>query len=142
MYDLDLSGVDIASSSSLSDSAISGVLAGMTTTSWVISIAVSILILVAMWKIFEKAGKPGWAAIVPVYNIVVLFQIVGLNPLLIILLLIPVVNFVAMPVLTILSYVKLAKVFGKSGGYAVGLIFLGVVFLPMLAFSDAEYQGV
>ena len=82
------------------------------------------------------------SVIVPVYNAVVLFQIAGVNPWLLLLAIIPFVNFIALPVLMIMVYVKLAKAFGKGAGYAVGLIFLNVIFMPMLAFSDAEYEGV
>ena len=124
-----------------SDTAI-GILAGFGIVTWVVSMAIAILMIVSMWKIFTKAGKPGWAAIVPIYNIVVLFQITGLSPWLMLLFIVPFVNFIAMPILMILLYVKLAKLFGKSGRFAVGLIFLNVIFMPILAFSDAEYQGI
>lgn len=132
------SSLDMADSSD----ALVGILAGLGIGVWLVSMAVMILTIVSMWKIFKKAGKPGWAAIIPIYNVVVLFQISGLNPWLILLFIVPFVNFIAMPVLMILLYVKLAKAFGKSGGFAVGLIFLNVIFMPILAFSDAEYKGV
>ena len=119
-----------------------GALAGFSFATWIFTIAISVLEIVSMWKIYTKAGKPGWAAIIPVYNIVVLFQITGMNPWLILLLFVPFVNFIAMPVLMIMVYAKLAKAFDKSGGFAVGLIFLNVIFLPILAFSDAEYKGI
>jgi len=108
----------------------------------VLIFAVLIISVISMWKIFKKAGKPGWAAIVPIYNTVVLFQIVGLSPWLLLLALIPIVGSIAIAIVTILAYVKLAKAFGKSGGFAAGLIFLNIIFMPILAFSDAEYEGV
>lgn len=123
-------------------SAATGILAGMGVGAWLVSMAVCVIAIVSMWKIFTKAGKPGWAAIVPVYNAVVLFQIAGVNPWLLLLAIIPFVNFVALPVLMIMVYVKLAKAFGKGAGFAVGMLFLNVIFMPILAFSDAEYQGV
>ena len=119
-----------------------GVIAGLGTFAWVLSMAVTVLMIVSMWKVFTKAGKPGWAAIIPVYNTVVLFQISGLNPWLILLSIVPFVNFIAVPVLMILANVKLAKAFGKGGGFAVGLILLNAIFMPILAFSDAEYEGI
>lgn len=119
-----------------------GVIAGLGTFAWVISMAITVLIIVSMWKVFTKAGKPGWAAIIPIYNTVVLFQISGLNPWLLLLYIVPFVNFIAIPVLMILANVKLAKAFGKGGGFAVGLIFLNAIFMPILAFSDAEYEGI
>lgn len=100
-------------------------------------IVVGLLMLVSMWKIFTKAGKPGWAAIIPIYNTVVLFQIVGLNPWLVLTAFIPPVY----AVLSIIAIVKLAGKFGKGTGFAVGMIFLSVIFIPMLAFGKSEYQG-
>ena len=96
-----------------------------------------ILSLVAMWKIFTKAGKPGWASIVPIYNIVVMFQISGLNPWLILLFLIPFANIVIM----IMMYVKLAKAFDKGTGFALGLIFLNTIFVLILGFGNSKYIG-
>ena len=136
-YDATTTSLDMAETADLM-----GVMAGFGAVSYVISLAIAIFSIVSMWKVFVKAGKPGWASLIPVYNTVVLFQIAGMNPLLILLFLIPIVNFIAIPVLMIMLYVKLAKAFGKSGGFAVGLLFLNVIFMAILAFSDAEYQGV
>lgn len=97
-----------------------------------------VFMLVCMWKIFAKAGEPGWASIVPFYNLYVEFKITWGNGLFFLLMLIPGVN----AVIGIITMVKLAKVFGKGGGFAVGLIFLSIIFLPILAFGDAQYQGV
>lgn len=95
------------------------------------------LMVVSMWKIFTKAGQPGWAALVPIYNIVVLLKIVGKPLWWIIGMLIPIVNFIV----AILVTVELAKAFGKGVGFAVGLLLLGFVFFPLLAFSDAKYTA-
>lgn len=95
-----------------------------------------------MWRIFTKAGKPGWASIIPVYNMVVLFQIVGMNPWLLLLYIVPFVNYVASIVLIIMLGIKLAKVFGKSSGFAVGLIFLNTIFMLILGLGNAEYVGI
>ncbi|MEZ4784173.1 MAG: DUF5684 domain-containing protein [Candidatus Kapaibacterium sp.] len=100
-------------------------------------LALLVLAIASWWKLFEKAGKPGWAAIVPIYNIVVFLEIIEKPVWWIILYIIPLVGVV----FVILSYVELAKKFGKDVGFAVGLILLGIVFLPMLAFGDAQYQG-
>lgn len=101
---------------------------------YVIIIIVSIA---SMWKIFEKAGHPGWAAIVPIYNIFILTKITGKPAWYIVLFFIPIVNIVAI----VLLYHALSKSFGKDVGFTVGLILLSFVFLPMLAFGDAQYQG-
>jgi len=89
------------------------------------------------WRIFEKADQPGWAAIVPIYNLVVLLRIVGRPMWWIILLLIPIVNFIAGAII----YIDLSKSFGKGTGFGIGLLLLGIIFGPILAFGDATYQG-
>ena len=95
------------------------------------------VMIAAMWKIFTKAGQPGWAAIIPIYNIIVLLKIAGKPAWWVILFLIPIVSLV----MVILTYVGLANKFGKGGGFAVGLIFLGIIFFPILGFGGAQYQG-
>ncbi|MBN1298991.1 MAG: signal peptidase I [Actinobacteria bacterium] len=91
--------------------------------------------IICMWKIFVKAGKPGWAAIIPFYNIFVEIEITGLPWWVFLLVFIPGANVVAL----ILISVNLATVFGKSTAFAIGLIFLGFVFIPILAFDDSKY---
>jgi hypothetical protein len=103
----------------------------------IIYLAIVILQIVGMWKIFTKAGKPGWAAIVPIYNIIVLLEIVGRPVWWIILFIIPIVNIVVV----FMVDMDLAKSFGKETGYAVGLFFLPFIFFPMLGLGDAEYKG-
>ncbi len=112
-------------------------LAAIGTTYMVMMLAIVVVAVVANWKIFTKAGKPGWAAIVPFYNLYVQFQIAGMNGWMFLLLLVPIVNIVV----AIMLYVNLAKAFGKSGGFAVGLIFLNFIFMLILAFGSAEYVG-
>ena len=68
------------------------VLGGMLVGYLITFLVIYVLSVIAMWKIFTKAGKPGWASLIPIYNIIVMYQIVGLNPLLIILLFIPFIN--------------------------------------------------
>lgn len=128
----------------MSDSSIltQGALASMVASYFIVIITIVILTIIAMWKIFTKAGKPGWASIVPIYNAVVLFQIVGLNPWLLLLCIIPVINSIAMLVLSIMMNIRLAKAFGKSTGFAVGLIFLNTVFTLILGFGDSKYVGI
>lgn len=90
-----------------------------------------------LWRIFVKAGKPGWAAIVPIYNVLVELEIVGRPWWWLLLLLVPVVNIV----IGVMILLDLAKVFGKGSGFGIGLIFLSFVFIPILAFGDAKYLG-
>lgn len=98
---------------------------------------VSIVLIIANWKIFTKAGKPGWAAIVPFYNFYILLQIVGLPIWTIIFFFIP---FTA-PFIMLFVYWNLAKVFGKSSGFGIGLMFLAPIFLLILAFDKSTYIG-
>lgn len=100
-----------------------------------ISAILSIIGLIILWTIYEKAGEPGWAAIVPIYNLVVFLRIVGRPTWWLILLLIPGIN----AIIGILLYLDLAKVFGQGTGFAVGLILLSPIFLAILAFGDAKY---
>ena len=101
-------------------------------------IILSILFVVTFWVIFQKAGEEGWAAIVPFYNTYVLFKITWGNGWLFLLLLIPIVNII----MEIITMVKLSHSFGMGGGFACGLIFLPVIFWPILAFGDYRYVGV
>jgi hypothetical protein len=101
-------------------------------------LAVIIVMVVALWKIFTKAGQPGWAAIVPIYNTYILMiEICKMEMLWFILSFVPFVNIVA----GIMATLKLAEKFGKEIGFAIGLILLPFVFLPILAFGSAEYEG-
>jgi hypothetical protein len=104
---------------------------------WIIYVAVWVLWVAGFWKTFTKAGEPGWAAIIPIYNTIVLLKIIGRPIWWIILLLIPFVNIVV----GIIMLLDLAKAFGKGTGFAVGLIFLSFIFIPILGFGDAQYQG-
>ena len=100
-------------------------------------IAIVFLIGASMWTIFTKAGHPGWAAIIPIYNMIILLKIVGKPTWWILLFLIPIVNYVFI----IWTYNMLSKSFGKEEGFTVGLILLGIVFFPILAFGDSKYLG-
>jgi hypothetical protein len=93
--------------------------------------------IAACWKIFTKAGQPGWAAIIPIYNLYIWCKIVGRPWWWILLMLIPFVNFV----ITIILCIDLAKSFGKGVGFGLGLVFLGIIFFPILGFGSAQYQG-
>jgi len=95
------------------------------------------LIFGGLWKTFTKAGKPGWAVLVPIYNLIVLTEIVGRPFWWAIMMLIPCVG----AVFFLLISLDLAKSFGKGSGFGVGLFLLGIVFFPILGFGDAVYQG-
>lgn len=99
-------------------------------------LAVVVGVIAGFWKTFEKAGKPGWAAIIPIYNVIVLLEIAGKPIWWIVLMIIPVVNLIV----SILVSIEVAKNFGKGVGFGLGLAFLGFIFYPILGFGDARYQ--
>ena len=98
-------------------------------------VAVLVLTFVISWKVYEKAGKPGWAALIPIYNIIVLLEIVGKPIWWVILFFIPLVNIVA----AVLVYIELSKRFGQDVPFAIGLLLLPVIFMAILAFGPARY---
>lgn len=104
----------------------------------VLSIIVAIVFVVGMWKMFVKAREAGWASIIPIYNIYVLFKITWGSGIKFLLLLIPIVNIF----IYIKTQIKLAKAFGKGVGFIAGPIFLTPIFYAILGFSDAKYLGV
>lgn len=103
-----------------------------------IGLIIAVLSVVAYWKVFTKAGQPGWAALIPIYNVYVSFKVAGLNPWLMLLLLIPFVNLV----IIIYWAIKFGASFGKGGLWS---FFLLVVFstigILILAFGSATYRG-
>ena len=103
----------------------------------IFGLLVALLLIVAMWKVFTKAGQPGWASIIPIYNIYIWCKIVGRPWWWILLMLIPFVNFI----ICIILCIDLAKSFGKGVGFGIGLALLGIIFFPILGFGSAQYQG-
>jgi hypothetical protein len=104
---------------------------------WICWLAIMILVIAGCWKVFTKAGQPGWASIIPIYNVYVWCKIVGRPGWWVILLLIPFINFIVAIILSI----DLAKSFGKGVGFGFGLALLGFIFWPILGFGSAQYQG-
>ncbi len=102
-----------------------------------IYLLVTVLVVAGFWKTFEKAGQPGWAAIVPFYNLWVLCQVAGRPGWWFILFFIPIVGLV----ISIMVSLDMAKAFGKGVGFAIGLILLGPIFYCILGFGSAQYQG-
>lgn len=111
--------------------------AGLSSTVWIVACVIGIFYIATMWKIYTKAGQPGWAAIIPIYNVIVLHQIVGKPVWWVVLYLIPLVNIV----ISIMVTHALSLSFGKGTGFTLGLIFLGFIFYPILAWSEAQYLG-
>ena len=103
----------------------------------IFGIMVTVIEIVGAWFMFEKAGEPGWAAIIPVYNYLIAIKIAGKPWWYILLLLIPVVNLV----IYIITLDGLSKSFGKGTGFTVGLFFFRFIFIPVLGFGNAVYSG-
>ena len=126
------------SSDTSTQNALGGALAGgCGCVGSIIYLGVILITIIGLWKVFVKAGKPGWGAIVPIYNIILICEITGRPIWWFVLLLIPVVNIVVL----IMLFIDLAKSFGKTAGYGIGLAFLPFIFFPMLGFGSAQYQG-
>ena len=107
-------------------------------TLWIIfCIALLVIVIAGMWKVFEKAGKPGWACLIPIYNTYTMLKIGGKPGWWLLLFFIPVVNIV----FAIWATNMISKSFGKDEGFTIGLILLGFVFWPILGFGDARYHG-
>lgn len=108
-----------------------------TSISSALYLVIVVLMAASVWKIFVKAGEAGWKCFIPIYNMVVFLKILKLSAWYILLLFIPLVNFV----IGVSIVVKTAKVFGKSTGFALGMLFLPLIFYPILAFGKSEYIG-
>jgi hypothetical protein len=102
-----------------------------------ISLAVTVVIIAGLWKTFAKAGKPGWACLIPIYNAWVMLAIAGKPGWWLLLLFVPLVNIIVW----FLVGIALAERFGKGAGFGVGLVLLGFIFFPILGFGDAEYRA-
>jgi hypothetical protein len=103
----------------------------------ILYLGIIVLLIASQWKVFTKAGQPGWACLVPFYNIYIM-TVIAKKPAwwLAIILLIPIVNIIFL----IMLLNGISTAFGKGAGFTVGLLFLGIIFWPILAFGDATYQ--
>lgn len=110
---------------------------GPGTMFWICEMAFIVLMIASFWKIFSKAGQPGWAAIIPIFNTYVLCKVAGRPGWWFLLLLIPFVNFI----IYIILCIDLAKRFGKGAGFGIGLLLLPFIFFPILGFGSAQYLG-
>lgn len=100
-------------------------------------LALVVLLIAGFWRVFTKAGQPGWAAIIPIYNVYILLKIAGRPAWWLLLFLIPIVSLV----IAIIVAIDVAKAFGKGTGFGIGLALLGPIFYSILGFGDATYQG-
>lgn len=103
-----------------------------------VSLALSLIVIVGLWGVFSKAGRPGWAAIIPFYNLYVLLKVAGRPGWWLVLFLIPLVNIV----IWLMVALDMAKAFGRSAAFGVfGLWLFAFVGYPILGFGDARYLG-
>ena len=157
---------DYGNYSYLSNTQALNFITGMGTGMAIFLIALAVFEIVCMWKLFEKAGEPGWKCLIPIYNAYIFMKICWEGKyfwIMFLLLLVPAVAvglmvggqsnalagvagflmfaaYIAVGVIGIISLVKLAKRFGKSGAFAVGLIFLEPIFIAILAFDSSTYD--
>ena len=102
-----------------------------------VQLVILAIVVAGMWKAFEKADEPGWAAIIPIYNVYVMIKISGNEWWWLILLLIPLINIIAFAKISI----DVAKAFGQGLGFGLGLFALSFIFWPLIGFGDYRYQG-
>ena len=119
------------------DAAYAAAASGVSAVYAILSLAISVLTLVAMWKLFVKAGRAGWKCLIPFYNTYCLYDIAWGNGWLFLLMFVPCVNVVV----GIMMLFKLAKAFGQGTGFGFGLLFLNTIFILILGFCSAEYVG-
>ena len=103
---------------------------------FVIGLGFTLLMLVSSWKVFEKAGQPGWFALIPIFNLIVILQIAEKPIWWIILFFIPIVNIVA----SLMLHIAFANRFGHGAGFGIGLTLLPIVFWPILAFDSSRVR--
>ena len=116
-----------------------GLFAGAYLSSLVVfSLVFYILFVIAMWRIFEKAGEAGWKSIIPIWNTYILYKITWGSGIYFLLLLIPIANIVV----SIVTCYKLAKAFRHGVAFTLGLIFFPWIFSLILGFGSDEYQGI
>ena len=110
----------------------------------VVWLAVMVFMIISWWIVLKKAGQPGWAILIPIYNFLVILRVAG-KPwwwvFALLLAIIPIVGAILLLVVMILVFHGISTKFGKGAGFTVGLVLLSIVFIPILAFGDAKYSG-
>lgn len=143
-YDYSYDYSDYLAGGSGAVAGLAGLAIGMVILFMIIGLAITVVQIIAMWKLFTKAGEEGWKSIIPIYNMIVLYKISNVNPLFLLIYLaapIPVLGWLAVMGITIYQAIGLAKTFGKEPAYAVGLILLAPIFYMILGFGKSTYVG-
>ncbi len=110
---------------------------GASSTLTIILLIFYVLLVAAQWKIFSKAGEPGWACLIPLYNVFVMFRVIYGSGLKCLLLLVPLLNMIV----GIAMWIRLAQAFGKGLGFAILTLLFPNIFTLILGFGSAEYEG-
>ena len=124
-------------SSMMDPAAAAGAMAGAMTIYYILCLAICIVSIIGMWKMFVKAGKPGWASIIPFYNMYCMFEMGWGNGWMFLLTLIPCVGYIFQIILCF----KLATAFDRGVGTGFGLLFLSPIFYMILGFGEADFVG-
>lgn len=142
------SSYSVSNTTDLTDAEAAGLLGSIMAVMgvvWILGLAVGIISVIAMWKVFTKAGKKGWYALIPFLNTYTLGEVAGIKGWMTLVAsfagIVPFVGGIAALAFTIYTMYCIAKVFGKETGFAVGLIFLNPIFMAILGFGSANYLG-
>jgi hypothetical protein len=122
-----------------------GLFKGMGTGMLIVWIAIMIFMIISWWIVFKKAGQPGWAILIPIYNFLVILRVATKPWWWVFALLLPIIPFVGpflLLVVMIFVFHGISKNFGQGAGFTVGLVLLSIVFVPILAFGDYQWKAV
>ena len=120
------------------DGAVGGAIAGLFGIVFLLAgLAASIFFIVSMWKVYAKAGRPGWGCLIPIYNLYLLLRMAGMSGWWLLACFVPLLNLVP----TFMIPFGVAKNFEKGVGFGVGILLLPIVFYPILAFGEARFVG-
>ena len=134
----------LAQASGNQEAAIAAGIAAFVAAFFLVFVVIGIVALIGMWKVFTKAGQPGWAVLIPVYNIIVLLRVAGLpwywvfTPLIV---LIPFLGAIAYLVWIVWIHHRISTNFGQGVGFAIGLVLLAPIFWLILGFGSSKYVG-
>ncbi len=134
----------LAQASGNNGAAALGVLLALIAAFGMILLAGYVVCLIGMWKVFTKAGQPGWAVLIPIYNVIVLLRVAGLPwywVFALFLQIIPIIGLLAIVVLAVMCLHRISTRFGQGVGFTIGLTLLGPIFWLILGFGDSKYLG-
>jgi hypothetical protein len=117
---------------------------GMGTGMLIVWIAIMVFMLVSWWIVFKKAGQPGWAILIPIYNFLVILRVASKPWWWVFALLLAIIPFagpILLLVVMIFIFHGISKNFGQGAGFTVGLVLLSIVFVPILAFGDYKWKA-